>query len=108
MDDQAETVLLAMLRGAALDGLSGMRWSWTDGPAVADGFPDRSGRPGPPDPPDTSAFPAGPVRPMLGLRRSETAALCAAEGLVPIDDPSNHDLRFRRNRVRHQVLPMLV
>jgi tRNA(Ile)-lysidine synthase len=34
-------------------------------------------------------------------------ALCAAEGLEPVDDPSNRDLRFRRNRVRSQVLPLL-
>ena len=45
--------------------------------------------------------------PLLGLRRSETAALCAAEGLTPVDDPSNADPAFRRNRVRHEALPLL-
>lgn len=103
MDDQAETVLLAMLRGAGLDGLSGMRWP--DGLTAAASLPDPTARW--PDPTDRDDSPPGPVRPLLGLRRSETAALCAAEGLVPVVDPSNHDLRFRRNRVRHQVLPML-
>ena len=79
MDDQAETVLLNILRGAALDGLSGMRTG-----------------------------PNGRVRrPLLGLRRAETAGLCALEGLAPVADPSNDDDRFRRNRVRHQVLPLL-
>ena len=55
-DDQAETVLLNLLRGAGLDGLAGMR----------------SAR-----------------RPLLGLRRSETRALCADLGLRPVEDPSN-------------------
>ncbi len=79
MDHQAETVLLAVLRGAALDGLAGMS-------------SDRPGR---------------PRRPLLALRRSETVALCAAEGLTPVSDPSNDDPRFRRNRVRAEVLPLL-
>ncbi len=79
MDDQAETVLLNVLRGAALDGLSGIRAG-----------PDRRIR-----------------RPLLGLRRSETAALCRAYSLTPVLDPSNQDARFRRNRVRSEVLPLL-
>lgn len=45
--------------------------------------------------------------PLLGLRRHETAALCAAEGLDPVDDPSNVDPGFRRNRLRHEALPLL-
>ena len=73
-DDQAETMLLALLRGAGLDGLGGM---------------------------------APEQHPILRLRRSETAALCAELGLVPVVDPSNDDPRFRRNRVRHEVLPLL-
>ncbi len=89
MDDQAETVILAMLRGAALDGLSGMRLS--KGAASA-------ARP---------VRPVRPVRPLLRLRRWETSALCASEGLVPLDDPDNHDPRFRRNRVRAELLPLL-
>jgi len=74
-DDQAETVLLNLLRGAGLDGLAGIR---------------RDGR-----------------RPLLDLRRRETHALCDALGLEPVRDPSNEDLSFRRNRVRHEVLPLL-
>jgi tRNA(Ile)-lysidine synthase len=73
-DDQAETVLLNLLRGAGLDGLAGMR----------------SAR-----------------RPLLDLRRSETRALCEDLGLRPIDDPSNDSPAFRRNRVRHELLPLL-
>lgn len=73
-DDQAETVLLNMLRGAGLDGLSGM----------------------------------GPGRhPIIRLRRRETRSLCAGLGLTPVEDPSNADPRFRRNRVRRELLPLL-
>ncbi len=49
----------------------------------------------------------GVRHPLLGLRRAETAALCAAVGLVPVEDPSNRDLAFTRNRIRHEVLPLL-
>jgi tRNA(Ile)-lysidine synthase len=74
MDDQAETVLLNLLRGSGLDGLAGMR--------------------------------PGPRHPILALRRSETHGLCAALGLDPVVDPSNSDIRFRRNRVRRDLLPL--
>jgi tRNA(Ile)-lysidine synthase len=49
----------------------------------------------------------GPTKPMLDLRRHETEALCAALALEPVRDPSNDDARFRRNRVRHELLPLL-
>jgi tRNA(Ile)-lysidine synthase len=73
-DDQAETVLINLLRGAGPDGMAGMR-------------PDH--------------------RPLLRLRRHETRALCAQRGLDPIEDPSNRDPAFLRNRVRHELLPLL-
>ncbi len=73
-DDQAETMLLNLLRGSGRSGLSGIH---------------RAGRP------------------LLALRRAETAALCVAEGLDPVVDPSNADPAHRRNRVRHEVLPLL-
>lgn len=79
-DDRAETVVLNLLRGAGLDGLGAM---------APGGAGDRV------------------RRPLLGLRRHETAALCSAVGLAPIHDPSNDDLRFRRNQVRHRLLPLL-
>jgi tRNA(Ile)-lysidine synthase len=82
MDDQAETVLLNVLRGAGLDGLAGIR-------SAGSGSEGR------------------PRRPLLRIRRAETAALCQAMGLTPVDDPSNRDPRFRRNRVRSEVLPLL-
>jgi tRNA(Ile)-lysidine synthase len=77
-DDQAETVLLQLLRGAGPDGLAGM--------AV------RSGR---------------LLRPLLGVRQEETRACCAALGIRWREDPSNQDQRLLRNAVRGQVLPLL-
>ncbi len=74
-DDQAETVLLNLVRGAGLDGLAGIA--------------------------------PGPRRPILGLRRHETRSLCRLLGLTPVDDPSNADPVHRRNRVRHELLPLL-
>ena len=74
-DDQAETVLLNLLRGSGIHGSAGI------------GDPGR--------------------RPLLGLRRSETQALCVACGLEPLDDPMNDDPRFVRNRIRNEVLPLL-
>ena len=78
-DDQAETVLLNLLRGSGLDGLAGMR-------AVPAG--------------------TGPRRPLLAIRRAETVALCTAFGLQPVADPSNADPAHRRNRIRHELLPL--
>lgn len=54
-----------------------------------------------------SSLRPGRRHPILALRRAETHALCAAEGLTPVADPSNDDPRFWRNRVRHEVLPLL-
>jgi tRNA(Ile)-lysidine synthase len=81
-DDQAETVVLNLLRGAGLDGLTGMG----RGPALSG---------------------VAPRRPLLGLRHHDTVAICAALRLTPVDDPSNTDPAIRRNRVRHEVLPLL-
>jgi tRNA(Ile)-lysidine synthase len=80
-DDQAETLLLNLLRGTGLDGLGGMR--------AAGGGRRKVGRP------------------ILRLRRSETAWLVESLGLAVVTDPSNYEQRFRRNRVRHEVLPLL-
>ncbi|HEX7132603.1 MAG TPA: tRNA lysidine(34) synthetase TilS [Iamia sp.] len=54
-----------------------------------------------------SALRPGHRHPILGLRRSETRAVCAAAELEPFEDPSNADPRFWRNRIRHEVLPLL-
>ena len=54
-----------------------------------------------------AALGPSPRRPILGLRRAETVALCATLGVETVRDPSNDDPRFRRNRIRHEVLPLL-
>lgn len=54
-----------------------------------------------------AALSPGPRHPILALRRHETVALCGALGLAPVKDPSNRDPGFRRNRVRHELLPLL-
>ncbi len=74
-DDQAETLLVNMLRGAGTSGLAGMRPGWR--------------------------------RPLLALRRSDTEAVCEALGLEVVRDPSNADPRHLRNRVRHELRPLL-
>lgn len=54
-----------------------------------------------------SAMGPAPTRPILALRRRETRELCTALGVVPVDDPSNADPRFVRNRIRREVVPLL-
>ena len=49
----------------------------------------------------------GVRHPIVELRRTETEAVCALEGLDPFHDPSNLDPAFLRNRVRHELLPLL-
>lgn len=78
LDDQAETVLLHLVRGSGITGAAGMR-------PLRDGI----------------------ARPLLAVGREETARICAAAGIAPRDDPSNRSLRFARNRVRLRVLPEL-
>ncbi len=78
-DDLAETVLLHLLRGAGLDGVASMARS-------------RAG---------------GRQRPLLRLRRSDTVALCAELSLETVRDPMNDDARFRRVRVRRELLPLM-
>jgi tRNA(Ile)-lysidine synthase len=46
-------------------------------------------------------------RPFLGLRRSDTERICVASGLPWWTDPHNADRGFRRNRLRHEVMPLL-
>lgn len=82
LDDQAETVLLGLARGAGAASLQGMAPRRADGDTVW-------------------------LRPLLGVRRATTRAFCEASDLPVWDDPHNSDPRFTRVRVRDRVLPML-
>ena len=85
-DDQAETVLMHIIRGSGLDGLRGMQT--LDIRRIAD-------------------RPATLFRPLLGTRRSETQAYCRALGLSPRIDASNQSPEFLRNRIRMELVPLL-
>ena len=87
-NDQAETVLLHLARGAGLEGLAAMR------PLDAWPFPEQA--PG-----------LFVVRPLLALTRPEVEDYCRQRRLRPRRDASNESLLFRRNVVRHAVLPAL-
>ena len=78
LDDQAESVLLGLARGSGTRSLAGMR--------------ERRGM---------------YLRPFLGLRRSETLAICEALQLNPWHDPTNQDPAYLRVRVRNTVIPFL-
>lgn len=77
-DDQVETVLLNLTRGTGSAGLSGM--------------PIRKGK---------------IIRPLLGVSRQQIRQYCAQHGLAFVEDISNLDPRYSRNRIRHHVLPQL-
>lgn len=54
-----------------------------------------------------AVLPLSARHPIVGLRRRETELVCERAGLEPIEDPSNADPAFRRNRVRREVVPLL-
>jgi tRNA(Ile)-lysidine synthase len=75
MDDLAETILLNMMRGAGLDGLS---------PMVDD-----------------------PTKPLRDVRRNDLHFYVSASPFFPLYDETNESPHFRRNRVRHELIPVL-
>lgn len=81
-DDQAETVLMRLLRGTGGTGLSGMAWK-----READGF----------------SF----VRPLLGVRKAELLEWCRLRGISYVTDSSNAKTDYLRNRIRIEVMPRL-
>ena len=78
-DDQAETLLMRLLRGAGVGGLGGTRAQRALSDHVL------------------------LIRPLLGWRKTELVQLVADAGLDPVDDPSNHDPRHDRSRVRSML-----
>jgi len=81
-DDQAETVLLQLFRGAGVSGLAAM--------------------------PDLAEFASGHLlRPLLKFSRDKISQYSYDEQLETLNDPTNTDLRFQRNIVRHEVLPLI-
>lgn len=84
-DDQAETVLMHLLRGAGLHGLVGML----------------------PSSPLPAFEPIRLIRPLLSVTRSQIEAYCSAHGLRPRHDATNADTAMLRNRLRLEILPQL-
>jgi tRNA(Ile)-lysidine synthase len=79
-DDQAETLVMRLLRGSGVSGLAGIRASLP--------FPAGGGR---------------ILRPLLCWRRAELAAIVEASGVEPVDDPSNRDEAYDRIRIRRRL-----
>lgn len=78
-NDQAETVLMRILRGCGIDGLSGIRYLRED----------------------------GVVRPLLDVERSQIEGYCKENQLDYCTDSTNQDEMYTRNRIRHRLLPMI-
>ncbi|MBF2051290.1 MAG: tRNA lysidine(34) synthetase TilS [Leptolyngbya sp. IPPAS B-1204] len=81
--DRTETLLYNLMRGSGADGLQALAWQ----------------RP--------LASKVQLVRPLLEITRAETAAFCQQNLLQIWEDSTNHDLKFARNRIRHELIPYL-
>lgn len=81
-DDQLETVLLALSRGSGLAGLSAMPAQWQRGNKTC-------------------------YRPLLEVSAADIRAWLQAQGQPWAEDPTNADMRFTRNRIRHSIVPAL-
>lgn len=84
-DDQAETILLHLLRGSGSAGLRGM--------LPVSQMPESKGM--------------VLLRPFLNTARADIEAYCTRHGLEPRHDHTNEDVQFARNRIRHELLPLL-
>lgn len=77
-DDQVETLLQHWIRGGGIASMSGLQPRQQD-----------------------------IIRPLLIFTRADTLAYCSQHSLTPLEDASNTDLRYQRNRIRHELLPLL-
>ncbi|MGS0743796.1 tRNA lysidine(34) synthetase TilS [Glaciimonas sp. GG7] len=88
VDDQAETVLLQLLRGSGVAGLSGMDTMNTAPTLLCD---------------PTLLM----ARPLLTVSRGQLEAYATSHSISYVEDESNHDSRYARNALRHQLMPVL-
>jgi len=77
-DDQVETLMLHWIRGGGIAGMVGLQPRQHD-----------------------------IIRPLLSVTHAETLTYCEQHNLMPIEDASNNDTRFYRNRIRHDLLPLI-
>ena len=86
-DDQVETVLMQLMRGTGIAGMAGM--------APVAPMPESS--------PENRYL----GRPLLSISRERLAQWADAEGLTHVEDDSNDDVRYTRNAIRHELVPVL-
>jgi len=99
LDDQAETVMMKLLRGAWTEGLGGISPMVTE--SLVETHVPKSGHGAP------SSAAVRVVRPLLGVRRAEVEEFLRSRGQVWREDATNQDVNLTRNRVRHELMPML-
>jgi tRNA(Ile)-lysidine synthetase-like protein len=93
LDDQVETMLLRLVAGTSLEGLSGMR--------------EISRRPIPLAPEKRAIRRFAIFRPLLNVSRAQIESYAEEAGITPIEDESNESIAYRRNAIRHTVVPGL-
>ena len=81
--DRAETLLYNLIRGSGADGLQSLTWQRPLTPAIQ------------------------LVRPLLEINRAETAQFCQDLQIAIWEDSTNRDLKYARNRIRHELIPYL-